>query len=160
MVRYYNPAYNTLNTQIDRLFEDLIGLSNAQNVTTWTPSTELIDQGNAYLLKVYLPGVSTDDTDIQVTQESISITGKRQHQEPAEGEHALYCDVAYGQFHRFVELPSKIQNTKVDASCEHGILSLHLPKVEAEQNKVVKIFLNHGTPKIVSADEAADESNR
>lgn len=159
MVRYYNPAYNSLNTQIDRIFDDFMGLSNAKSVTTWTPNTELIDQGNAYQLRVYLPGVSADDTDIQVTQESISITGNHQPQERPEGERVLYSDVAYGQFRRFVELPSKIQNTKVEASFEHGMLSLHLPKVEEEQNRVVKISLGQAAPQIDGVNEATDQSN-
>ena len=158
MVRYYNPAYNSLNSQIDRLFDDFMGLSGSKNSTTWTPSTELIDQGNAYLLKVYLPGVSADDTDIQATQESVLISGNRQHSELPEGDRVLYSDVAYGQFRRFVELPSKVQNTKVDASFEHGILSLHLPKVEEEQNKVVKISLNQAAPQLEEASETSDNN--
>ena len=158
MVRYWNPANTSLNKQIDRMFDDFMGLHDAKNMTTWTPAVELIEKDDAFLLTCYLPGVSADETDVQVTQESVSITGLRKQNDLAEGERSLYSDVAYGQFRRFVQLPARIQNTKVDAEFSNGILSLTLPKVEEEKNKVVKLSLGQSTQTLEESNAAADDS--
>ena len=158
LVRYWNPANTSLSKQIDRMFDDFMGLHEAKNVTTWTPAVELIEKEDAFLLTYYLPGVSADETDVQVTQESVSITGLRKKNDLAEGERSLYSDVAYGQFRRFVQLPARIQNTKVDAEFNNGILFLTLPKVEEEKNKVVKLSLGQSTKSIEESNTAADAS--
>ncbi|MEM9137529.1 MAG: Hsp20/alpha crystallin family protein, partial [Cyanobacteria bacterium P01_F01_bin.42] len=92
-------------------------------------------------LTSYLPGIDADNVDIQVTRESVLITGQRQRQELPEGHRALYSNVRYGQFRRLVELPYEVQNGNVKASFDDGVLTLTLPKVEEEKNKVVKLSL-------------------
>ena len=152
MIRYWNPAQDTetLSRQLDRLFDDFMGGCEADSLTTWTPTVDLTEKGDELLLTTYLPGVAADDVDIQVTRESILLSGQRKRHELEEGHHTLYSDVRYGQFRRLIELPFAVQNDKVEASFEHGILSLVLPKVEEEKHKVVKLTL--GTSK--TKDEA------
>jgi len=156
MVRYWNPTYTALNNQIDRLFDDFMGLTDSK-ATTWTPAIELIEKDDAFVLACYLPGVSVDDTDVQVTQDSISISGVRKPNDRPEGEKTLHSDLAYGQFRRFIQLPTKIQNTKVTAAFEHDVLSLVLPKVEEEKHKVIKLSLGK-SPQAITSSEAEAES--
>jgi HSP20 family protein len=47
----------------------------------------------------------------------------------------------YGRFQRIVPLPAKIQNDKVQAEFNNGVLCLTMPKAEEEKNKVVTINL-------------------
>lgn len=143
MIRYWNPARETetLSRQLDRLFDDFIGVRETDTATTWTPAMELVDRGDELVLTTYLPGVTADDVDIQVTRESVLITGQRNRETLEEGYRSLYSDVRYGQFRRLVELPYEVQNVNVEASFEHGILTLVLPKIEEEKNKVVKLNL-------------------
>lgn len=115
----------------------------------------IIEKGNTFI-HCYLPGVSADDTDIQVTQGSVSISGLRRAHELADGERSLYSDIAYGQFRRFIKLPAKIQNTKGEASFENGVLTLRLPKVGEEQNKVVKISLGNVNQQIKASNETVE----
>ncbi|MEM9136883.1 MAG: Hsp20/alpha crystallin family protein [Cyanobacteria bacterium P01_F01_bin.42] len=74
-------------------------------MTIWALGAELTDQGNAYQLKVYLPGVSADGIDVQVTQESISITGIRKIA-GTDGDRVFYSKFAYDQFMKHVKTPS------------------------------------------------------
>ncbi len=140
MIRYWNPIEeaDAFRHQLDRLFE---GIVDADTAVNWSPAIEIWDKGNALVLKAFLPGVKADDLDIQVTRKSISLSGQRHAEELPEGTQHLYSDIRYGQFHRATKLPVEVQNTKVEASFEQGILILTLPKVEVEQNKVVKVNL-------------------
>ncbi|WP_299491877.1 Hsp20/alpha crystallin family protein [Acaryochloris sp. IP29b_bin.137] len=156
MIRYWNPIEeaDAIRHQLDRLFEGMVDAD--PSTVQWSPAIEVWDKGNVLVLKAFLPGVSADDLDIQVTRKSISLSGQRHVEELPDNTKRLYSDIRYGQFHRATKLPVEVQNTKVEASFEQGILTLTLPKVETEQNKVVKINLA-GTPAIDAADNAATD---
>lgn len=157
MIRYWNPVRETetLSRQLDQLFDDFMGVSGTPSVTTWTPTVELIEKGDNLLLTSYLPGVSADDVDVQVTRESVLITGQRKREDLPEGDRMLHSDVRYGQFRRLIELPYEVQNGNVDASFEDGILNLILPKIEEEKNKVVKLSLGKSNSVADTSDSSA-----
>ncbi|MEA5571963.1 Hsp20/alpha crystallin family protein [Calothrix sp. UHCC 0171] len=129
----YNPwaEFNTIQRQIDHLFEDL------QTPTFKTPAAELTETEDALHLKLELPGMEAKDVDIEVTANAVKVVAERktQHKEGTRSE--FY----YGKFQRVIPLNSKVENTKVTAEYKNGILNLTLPKAEAEKNKVVKVNL-------------------
>jgi HSP20 family protein len=79
------------------------------------------------------------DLDVHVTAEAVSISGERQSEIQSEEKGVTRSEFRYGQFRRVIPLPTPIQNDKVKADYKNGILSLTLPKVEAEKTKVVKV---------------------
>jgi HSP20 family protein len=79
------------------------------------------------------------DLDVHVTAEAVSISGERQSEMHSEDKGVTRSEFRYGQFRRVIPLPTPIQNDKVQADYKNGILSLILPKVEAEKTKVVKV---------------------
>ncbi|QUY45490.1 Hsp20/alpha crystallin family protein [Acaryochloris marina] len=141
MIRYWNPIeeVDSVHRQIDNLFEGILDTDESQTYASWTPTIDLWDRGDALILKTFLPGVKAENLDIQATHESISIFGVRHPEELKEETKRLFSDISYGCFRRASKLPVAIQNTKVEASFDQGILILTLPKVEREQNKVVKV---------------------
>lgn len=143
IVRYWNPTRETLSQQIDRLFDNFVDTQEPKALTTWTPAVEVVEKADAIVVRAYLPGIAASDVDVQVTKNSVMIAGVRKRPELAEGERTLYSDATYGQFRRFIELPTKVQNTNTEASFEQGVLYLTLPKAEEEKNKVVKISLDN-----------------
>lgn len=154
MIRYWNPIEeaDAIRHQLDRLFDGMLDADTS--TVNWSPAIEVWDQGNALVLKAFLPGVKADDLDIQVTRKSVSLSGQRHAEDLPEDAKRLYSDIRYGQFQRATKLPVEVQNTKVDASFEQGLLTLTLPKVEAEQHKVVKVNLTGESPAIDAADDA------
>lgn len=146
MINYWNPMeeIDTVRRQLDHIFDGVIDTDKSSKYVSWAPAVELWDTGDALILKAFLPGVKAESLDIQATRESISISGERHPEELKEGTQRLFSDINYGHFRRASKLPVAIQNTKVEASFEQGILTLTLPKVEAEQNKVVKVNLLKG----------------
>ena len=143
IVRYWHPfqEVETLRHQLDSVFNEV---SNAFDTapTAWTPAIRLVEYEEQYVLTIQLSGITPDSLDIQATRESIMISGERQQPGVAEGGRVLHDDIHYGTFRRVVNLPEAIQNDAVEASFEHGFLTLTLPKVEEVRNKVVKISLN------------------
>jgi HSP20 family protein len=146
IVRYWQPLREAemLRRQINQVFDDLSHVAEP-NQATWTPALDLVDHGDAFVLRAYLPGVDPAHVDVQVTREGVAISGQRPEPSRKDGERALYSDIPYGRFQRELNLPVAIRNDQVEAQFEAGVLTLTLPKVEEVRNKVVKINLGSAT---------------
>lgn len=133
----------SLQKEMNRLFDSFgtedKGLFGNGN---FVPSAELNETDTAIDLKVEVPGMNPDDIDLQVTADSVAISGERKSETKSEENGVTRSEFRYGSFRRVIPLPSRIQNTNVTAEYKDGILKLHLPKVEEEQNKVVRVKLN------------------
>ena len=79
------------------------------------------------------------DLDIQVTADSVSISGERKEESKSEEKGVTRSEFRYGSFSRVIPLPVEIQNSNVTAEYKDGILNLTLPKSEAEKTQVVKV---------------------
>jgi HSP20 family protein len=149
-------SIETIRRQLDRTFDELAAIEeNSQ--TSWMPAVELQDAGDNFLLKAQLPGIDPKDIDIQVTREAVSISGSRAIERKEEKPKFVRSEFRYGQFHRVIPLPARIQNDLVHAEYKDGILTLTLPKVIADRNQVVKVNLTQITEP--SATPAVEESD-
>lgn len=130
---------DTLQRQMNRLFDDLVPKEALYNQSAFLPAAELHETPEAFEIKLEVPGMKPEDLDIQVTAESISISGERRSETKTEEKGVTRSEFRYGQFQRIIPLPNRIQNNHVEAEYKDGILHLTLPKVEEEQHKVVKV---------------------
>jgi HSP20 family protein len=140
----YNPwkEIETLERRFNRLFDDLVPATLKDlNTVARVPAAELTETDDAVILKLEVPGMEAKDLDIQVTEDSVSISGERKFKTSAKDKAKTISEFYYGQFQRVIPLPVPIQNTKVTADYKDGILHLTLPKMVEEKNKVVKINL-------------------
>ena len=93
-------------------------------------------------LKLEVPGMESQDLDVQVTESSIFVKGERKTESKTEEKGVVRSELHYGKFERRIPLPTHIQTDKVTAECKNGMLSLTLPKVESEQRKAVKLNIS------------------
>jgi HSP20 family protein len=143
--RYLDPMseINAIRRQINDVFGDFA--AEVLPRADWAPAMRLLDHGDHFLLMAHLVGIEPDELDVQVTADTISLSGQRPEPELPEGAKLLYDDVRYGHFQRVINLPEPIQNSQVAAQVEQGVLTLTLPKVVEAQTKVVKISLGKPT---------------
>ncbi len=137
----YNPwqEINTLQRQINRLFEDTVSPSTIERDSAKVPAAEIHETADAIHLKVELPGIEAKDLDIQVTENAVAVTAERRSEVRAEEKGVTRTEFYYGKFHRVIPLSARIENTNVTAEYKDGILNLRLPKATEEKNKVVKV---------------------
>ena len=154
--RYWQPfqEINTVKQQLDQLFDDFAGIETAP--TTWTPAATLIENEDALMLHVQLPGVTVEDIDIQASREVVAISGTRKAPGLSEGQKLRRNEFRYGAFRRVMSLPVTINHKAVTADYEAGILVVTLPKADEERNKVVKVNVAGAKPAI--ADTAETDS--
>ena len=134
---------DTLQREMNRLFEDFLPTTPRHNgELAFAPAVELHETTDAVTLKLEAPGIEAKDLDIQVTEESVLISGERKSETKSEEKGVIRSEFRYGKFQRVIPMPARIDNQHVKADYNHGVLTLTLPKAEEEKNKVVKVNLN------------------
>lgn len=130
---------DSLQREMNSLFDSLVPTSSDRLSANFIPAAEMEETPEAIMLKLEIPGMDASDIDIQVSAESIAISGERKSETKTEEKGMTKSEFRYGSFSRVIPLPTRVQNTNVSAEYKDGILNITLPKAEEEKNKVVKV---------------------
>jgi HSP20 family protein len=104
-----------------------------------------------------VPGIAAADLEISVNQNTITLSGKIPNvASSSEGKEAIWYlhELAHGEFRRSVTLPIEIDSANAEATCEHGILRLRLPKAETARPRQIKV---RGAQPAIEASETGDK---
>lgn len=94
---------------------------------------------DAIIIKSPIAGVTSEDLDIAVQRDVITIRGQRRsHAQVAEGDY-LFQECYWGNFSRSIILPTEVQVDRVAAELQHGILTITLPKAQSSAVRVVPV---------------------
>lgn len=111
----------------------------------FAPSFEVKETKDAYVFKSDVPGVKENDLDVTLTNNRLTVSGKRdaEHQEQTDTYYAY--ERSYGSFTRSFTLPDGVDDGAVAAELKDGVLTLTLKKRPEMQPK--KIAINPGAKK-------------
>lgn len=93
----------------------------------------------AIIIEAPIAGVSTDDLDISISNESVTIKGKRNRNRETKDEHYFYQECYWGRFSRSVILPQEIDPERSEAHVKNGVLVITLPKSTRAKAKKLKV---------------------
>jgi HSP20 family protein len=106
----------------------------------WSPTVDIEESDNFYLIRADVPGVEKKDIDIHMDKGILSITGeKHEEKESGKGTKRHRTERYSGNFARRFTLPGSIKADKIDASYKDGVLSLMIPKAEEAKPKSIDI---------------------
>jgi HSP20 family protein len=143
LTRYQPTGVTRLPDMIDRLFQESFVLPSmfdrAFNGST-SPSfpVNLIETADSYVMQAGLPGLKTDDLDIQVVGREVAIKGTSESWLP-EGGSWVWRGLPNGQFYETYTLPVDVESDSTQASYENGILTITLPKAAHLRPKNIKV---------------------
>ncbi|MBF0515569.1 MAG: Hsp20/alpha crystallin family protein [Nitrospirae bacterium] len=107
------------------------------------PAINLWTSEEGVLVSAELPGVNADDLDITVVGRTLTLKGTRKAQEPNETDDCCHRrECRYGTFARAIELPYEVEGAKVSAKFDKGVLTLTLPRAEADKPRKINITSN------------------
>jgi len=135
----WNPwsELEKMRNDMDRLFTTAHGWNPRKEypaLNAWSGEEDVI-------VRTELPGVSTDDVDISVVNDTLTIRGTRKIPEPAKERIYHRQERVAGDFVRSVQLPFHVDSDKVEARMKNGILEIRLPRAEAEKPKKIEISI-------------------
>jgi HSP20 family protein len=107
----------------------------------WTPSVEVYEKGDNFVVRAELPGMKKEELDISVLGDTVTIKGERKTESEVKEEDYYRCELCYGKFSRSVALPTAVEAGKVEANYENGILQITLPKAKEAKPKKIEVKL-------------------
>jgi HSP20 family protein len=104
---------------------------------TFTPRVDILETDKELILLADLPGVSNEDVELRFEKGQLVLSG---HVKPRLGEkQSVLREYGEGDFYRTFALADSIDATKIEANCKQGILTVHLPKVEAVKPRQITV---------------------
>jgi HSP20 family protein len=144
--------FRSLRDQIDRLMDEFDrGLfpSRWMEMTPFSkltseirglvPAVDVIDEEKAYRVTAELPGLTEKDIEVTKDGDLLTIKGekKEEHEEKEKGY--FLSERHFGSVERSLRLPEGIDDSKIEAKFENGVLTVTLPKTPEAVSKPKKI---------------------
>jgi HSP20 family protein len=110
-------------------------------VPSWAESLPLdvYREDGHLVIKAEVPGVSSEDIDISVKDNVLTISGETKSEEEVKEEDYVCRERRYGSFCRSLALPVEAEGGKAEASFEDGVLTVTVPVAEEPQPEALKI---------------------
>ncbi len=128
-----------MRRQMDRIFGELNRGSVGKNISGVFPAINLTENMDNYYVCTELPGVQSENLDIQVTVNSLAISGERKIPEVELNAKYHRREREPGKFSRMISLPDNINPDAIEAALENGILTVVIPKKEAAKPRQITI---------------------
>lgn len=109
-----------------------------------TPEVDIFDTENDFILKAEMPGVSKEDLEIHVVDNQLEIIGhvNKEYKELTEKTLQTYQEFELVDYRRTFNLGNIVNEEKIEATVNNGLLTLTLPK--SEKVKPRKILVTTG----------------
>jgi HSP20 family protein len=124
-----------------RMFDQVFGtLGNDGRTTGFVPTLDVRELDEEYIVLVDLPGVKSEDVNVELNNQTLTISGIRV---PFETGQVQQLERPFGAFARRLTLSPGIDPDGISAEYEDGVLTLHITK--PEQVKPKKIAVSGGS---------------
>jgi HSP20 family protein len=133
----------TLRERMNRLFEDAAtGRGEEKDLisSSWAPAVDIYEDEHELVLTAEVPGISEKDVEVKIEDNLLTIHGERRMEKETREENYHRIERAYGSFHRSFTLPNYIDQDKIRAEHENGVLKITLPKKAELKPRKVKIL--------------------
>ena len=104
--------------------EELAGGAEEEGELT----VDIYNKGDAIVIQSTVAGVRPEHLDVAITDDMVTIRGRRERTDRVKEEHYYYKELFWGTFSRQVILPEEIQQEEAEANLQHGLLTIKLPK--------------------------------
>ena len=135
--------------QMDRLFDEVFrrpffsSLLSSRGSDVGEPylPVDIYEDKESVILKAEIPGIKKENLDIQLTPDSITISGQKSSEEKVEQRDYFRLERSYGSFTRRFQLPVDTQTDKARASFKDGVLEVRIPKSVAATQQARKLVV-------------------
>ena len=123
---------------MERLFDSLTGFTGLRSPGVF-PAINVSEDAASIYVRAELPGIKSDDLDVTMENETLTIAGEREM--PSEDESVSYHrrEREWGAFRRSFSIPARVDFDKVQARYSDGILTVVLPKAAEARPRQIAI---------------------
>jgi len=122
---------------------DTTGTEEGQHERTRTgqyyrPHVDILEKPDELLLVADMPGVSRDSIQIDFEDGVLKLEGKVAPRLP-DGKNFLLVEYGIGDFYRTFRVSEQVDASRISAEYGNGVLTVHLPKVEAAKPRTIQV---------------------
>jgi HSP20 family protein len=148
MLSRYNNTRNTPDTAssvhpFDALLRDLAipfngpwGFAEPRGLA---PAADILETEAGLTLQLDMPGHAPESIEVKVENDRLTVRSERKGAAQQEGSAQLLSERRFGTFERAFVLPRTVDAGRVEASYEHGVLTLVLPRREESKPRTVQV---------------------
>jgi len=144
LIKMINPATglekrNMLMPSMENLFSSFFGndLMN-KDYATYVPSVNITENESSYSIEASAPGFEKHDFNVQIEDGILTISGEHKQENITKDKQFVRKEFNYGSFSRSFNLVDLVDEEKIDAKYENGILRIELPKNEKNKARNLK----------------------
>jgi HSP20 family protein len=101
---------------------------------------EILEEDKAYTVKAEIPGVKKEDIQVSIEGNRVSLSAEvKKEKEEKEGKTVVRSERYYGKQYRSFSLAGDIDEAKVQAKYQDGILELTLPKKPGSEARKIAV---------------------
>ena len=133
-------GFYDVHGEMNRLFDEMFGGvarrsggRQGEGTAAWSPALDVLHEGSDVVVRAELPGVKPEDVDITLSRGVLTISGQRKAEAEQQGQGFYVRERRYGSFRRSLVLPEGIDESKVDARYENGVLEVRITGAAAVQ---------------------------
>src|SRR5437868_14619469 len=131
--------------EIDELFPrssdpSLPAVTNS--TASWTPSVDLQEESDHFVLRADVPGVALKDIEVSAEDGTLTIRGERLAREPVRNDGSEHIERAAGRILRRFTLPDSARSEAIKARYVDGLLEIELPKQPRVEAKRISVTVN------------------
>jgi len=138
-------AKRDLEEIVDRFFRNPFASISPFGVGTATgrneefvPALDLDETEKEFVVRLEVPGIPRENLDVNLVGETLTLSGHRERVERQATENSLWEERESGRFTRTIKLPQPVDPKQIEALCQDGVLTVHLPKAEpAVKSRIV-----------------------
>lgn len=133
----------SLERRINRLFNEALGGLDWQYrdsaAASWVPPVDILEEADAIRIITEVPGMKPENVKISLENDVLSIRGDKEQVAEERTEKVHRYERAYGTFERSFTLPSSVNPRAIQATYEHGLLTVTLPKAEQAKPRQIEV---------------------
>ena len=133
---------NLLQDRMNRLFEDANRnwkSDEPASTTTWSPAVDIFETESEIVVKAEVPGMDRKDITLNLENNVLTLRGERRFLKETKEENYHRIERSYGGFSRAFSIPATVDEEKIRADYQDGVLKIVLPKKEQLRPKQIKI---------------------
>lgn len=129
-----------IQSEINRLFDNLLDLdSDGKESGSWIPIVDIVENDEALMVTVELPGVQAADLVISTHGGDVILTGEKARPAMDGPGRSHVAERAFGRFRRVIDLGAPVNTHKAEAVLTDGTLRIRFPKVSNRRGEEVAI---------------------
>ena len=135
--------YDPFNDLVDDFFKGFlvrpVAYEGGRSDVLPRVKVDVAEKNGAYVVKGELPGVRKEDIHVSVDGAQVTLEAEVKQEKSTDNERVLHTERLYGKVSRAFTLPQEIDESKVQAKFQDGVLELTLPKKQAAPRKQITI---------------------